>query len=52
LSTTVASARSTGPNTANTEVLSVANCSSKRVSGGGARVEPLRPPPAPRTIAC
>src|SRR5438067_6580244 len=39
LSTTVASASSTGPNTANTEVLSVANCSSKRVSGGGARVD-------------
>src|SRR2546427_6945213 len=39
LSTTVASASSTGPNTANTEVLSVANCSSKLVSGGGARVD-------------
>src|SRR5437899_4521677 len=38
LSTTVASTSSTGPNTANTEVLSVANCSGKLVSGGGARV--------------
>ena len=39
LSTTVASTSSTGPNTANTEVLSVANCSGKLVSGGGARVD-------------
>jgi hypothetical protein len=38
LSTTVASTSSTGPNSANTEVTSVANCSSKLVSGGGARV--------------
>src|SRR5213080_2178537 len=39
LSMTVASTSSTGPNTANTEVTSVANCSSKLVSGGGARVD-------------
>src|SRR5438105_2004410 len=39
LSTGVASTSSSGPNAANTEVLSVANCSSKLVSGGGARVD-------------
>src|ERR1700730_9079388 len=39
LSTTVASKSSTGPNSPNSEVTSVANCSSKLVSGGGARVD-------------
>ena len=39
LSTSVVSTSSTGPNAANTEVVSAANCSTQLVSGGGARVD-------------